>query len=195
MVTVPAVAMAMRPSGIWQSALTRVSGSPLRMSSTSKTICDCSDADRVIHSKKSVVSIFFTLQKYNFFAEIVVEMAENVVEPVFFFALQLLQLLYQPSQLGVSIISVTLLHFFYRASSIGNSLFKTTTIAFKVLLPIHHTLSQQIYSCTECLWPAVSRILIQRFCSLYRLLYMDNQHLGIVCSFMVRTHFLTQSHL
>ena len=65
----------------------------------------------------------------------------------------------------------------------------------QILLPIHHTLSQKIHSCAEGLWPAVCGILVQCFCSLYSLLDMSNQHLSIVCSFMVRTHFLTQSHL
>ena len=62
-------------------------------------------------------------------------------------------------------------------------------------LSIHHTLSQQIHSCSESLRPAVCRILVQCFCSCNCLLDMSNQHLSIVCSFMVRTHFLTQSHL
>ena len=65
----------------------------------------------------------------------------------------------------------------------------------QILLPIHHTLSQQIHSCTKCLRPSVGRILVKYFCPFYSLLDMSNQHLSIVCSFMVRTHFLTQSYL
>lgn len=69
----------------------------------------------------------------------------------------------------------------------------------KVILPsllsIHHTFSQQVYSCTESLRPAVSWILIQCLCSCNCLLDMSYQHLCIVCRFMVRAHLLTQSYL